>query len=220
MSDTGSIPAPDSILEALELETGSAYVLSSALRVAYANSAWSQYAISNGASFLASAAAGSLDVMLATSPPLRPYYRAAFARLLAGNEVWTHVYDCSNAERFRVFAMHVYPLSHQAGLIVTNSLVIERAHDPESREPQLDLARTYVQESGLIIQCAHCRRIRRTSGREGWDWVPVWVESCPRNVSHGLCHPCFQYHYEIPMELDQSVEERAALLGRMDRRSG
>lgn len=214
------MPAPDPILEALELESGSAYIISPSLRIAYANCAWSRFATSNGAPFLASAAAGTLDVLLATSPPLRPYYHAAFTRLLAGEEVWTHVYDCSTSERFRVFAMHVYPLPDRAGLIVTNSPVVERAHDPESRESHLGLVSSYLQESGFIVQCAHCRRIRRRGLPECWDWVPSWLESCPRQVSHGLCHPCLEYHYDVPMDREQSVEASSTRLGKMDIRSG
>jgi hypothetical protein len=212
-----SVPAP--ILEALELESGSAYVISPSFQVTHANSAWSHFATSNGAAFLASVSTGSWNVMLATSPPLRPFYQSAFARLLAGEEAWTHVYDCSSAALFRVFSMHVYPLAHHGGLIVTNSPVIERAHNPADREPRLGLVSTYLQESGLIVQCAHCRRIRRPGLPETWDWVPAWVESCPPNVSHGLCHPCFEYHYGLPMEPERSVEERAALLGELDIRS-
>jgi hypothetical protein len=212
-----SAPAP--LLAALELESGSAYVISPSLRVTYANSAWSRFAILNGAPFLASVAAGSLDVMLATSAPLRPYYRDAFARLLAGEGVWTHVYECSSAEVFRIFAMHIYPLPDHAGLIATNSLVVERAHDPTTRDPHLGLVSTYLQESGLIVQCSHCRRIRRTGVPESWDWVPDWVESCPRNTSHGLCQPCLEYHYGAPMELEASVETRVVLLGQLDARS-
>jgi len=212
MTDPRALPAPGPTLEALERESGSAYVISPTLRVTYVNSAWSRFATSNGAPFLASVPAGSLDVMLATSGPLKPYYQAAFARLLGRDEVWTHVYDCSSAERFRVFSMRVYPLPDHAGLMVTNSLVVESAHDPANREPERGVASTYVQHNGLIVQCAHCRRIRRAGGPECWDWVPVWVESCPRNVSHGLCHPCFQYHYEAPMNLERSIEESAALL--------
>jgi hypothetical protein len=213
------MPELDPILEALELESGSAYVISPSFLVTYANSAWSRFATSNGAPLLASAPTGCLDVMLATSAPLRPYYRDIFARLLAGGEVWTHVYDCSSAELFRVYAMHVYPLPEQAGLIVTNSPVVERAHDPEERKPHTGLLSTYMQESGLIIQCAHCRRIRRPVVPSSWDWVPGWVESCPGKVSHSLCHPCFEYHYGIPMDHERSVEASVALLGKMELRA-
>jgi hypothetical protein len=207
---------PDPILEALELESGSAYVISQSLRLTYANSAWSRFATLNGAPFLASAANSSLDVMLATSAPLRPYYRAAFARLLAGDEAWTHVYECSSSALFRIFAMDVYSLPDHAGLIVTNSLVVERAHNPENREPHLGVVSTYAQDNGLIIQCAHCRRIQRPGLLDTWDWVPVWVDCCPPTLGHGLCHPCFQHHYGAPMGLETSIEERADLLCKMD----
>jgi len=215
---SASIPVAAPILEALEQESGSAYVISPALRVFHANSAWARFATSNGAPSLASVPTGSLDVMVATSAPLRPYYRAAFARLLAGEAVWTHVYDCSSAELFRLYAMHVYPLPDHAGLIVTNSPVIERVHDSQTREPHLGVVSTYVQESGVIIQCAHCRRIRRPGAPESWDWVPVWVESSPQNVSHSLCHPCFEYHYGRAEELAPTVAAGAARLGAMEAR--
>jgi hypothetical protein len=219
MIDPQCTPVPDQILESLELESGSAYVISRSLRLTNANSAWSRFATANGAPLLAAVADGSLDVMLATSAPLRPYYGAAFARLLAGEEAWTHVYECSSSELFRIFAMDVYSLPDHAGLIVTNSLVVERAHSPENRQPHPGVVSTYVQENGLIIQCAHCRRIQRPGAPDSWDWVPVWVEACPRNIGHGLCHPCFQHHYGAPMAPDTSVEARAERLGEMDVRS-
>jgi hypothetical protein len=115
--------------------------------------------------------------------------------------------------------MEVYSLPEHAGLIVTNSLVVERAHDPDNREPHLGLVSTYVQGNGLIIQCAHCRRIQRPGAPDSWDWVPVWVESCPRNLGHGLCRPCFEYHYGALMAVETSVEASAALLCQMDVRS-
>ena len=60
------------------------------------------------------------------------------------------------------------------------------------------------------------RRIQRPGAPEIWDWVPVWVESCPRNFGHGLCRPCFQYHYGDLMAVETSVEASAALLCKMD----
>jgi hypothetical protein len=216
MTDLPCLPVSDPILEALELESGSAYVISRSLQLTYTNSAWSRFATSNGAPFLASVAKGSLDVLQATSAPLRPYYRAAFARLLAGEEAWTHVYECSSSALFRIFAMDVYSLPDHAGLIVTNSLVVERAHNPDNREPHLGVVSTYAQEGGLIIQCAHCRRIQRPGAPDSWDWVPVWVEARPLNLGHGLCHPCFQHHYGSPVGLETSVEASAELLCKMD----
>ena len=91
--------------------------------------------------------------------------------------------------------MIAYPLRDGRGGLVVNFLVIERPHAPTHRPAHAAELACYTDERGSLHQCMHCRRARRNTAREQWDWVPAWVALSPPNTSHGLCQSCFDFHY-------------------------
>jgi hypothetical protein len=168
-------------------------------RLAYFNSAWTTFAAANGGQPAIGQSWGlGARYLDAIAEPLRPFYRG----LLAGapepessRHPVAHQYECSSATRFRMFNMQVYALPERAGFIVVNSLVVEVPHDPDVRPPQAAEPQRYLDAQGTIVQCCHCRRVRRGDDPAQWDWVPAWVERSPTGTSHGICAICLGYYY-------------------------
>lgn len=188
--------APHFVLERLESHPASVFGLLSSGHIAYVNPAWVRFARENGADTGGRPWIGQryLDVIAA---PLRPFYTELFALApVAGSALQpvTHVYECSTAELFRQFAMQVYKMAHDAGFIVINTLVASRPHDDTTRVPQAPDRALYVAEDGVVVQCSHCRLIRRADA-SGWDWVPDWINTIPNETSHGVCEVCLEYYY-------------------------
>ena len=57
------------------------------------------------------------------------------------------------------------------------------------------MAPEYLDASGLVIQCAHCRKVRNQQRPGGWDWVPVLVAQTYPMTSHGLCPACLDFYF-------------------------
>lgn len=176
------------MFEGLRASDNVSYVLSKALTILRTNAAWDAFARQNGGDSLVSKETRHQCVLDVVPAPLRDFYVAGFARAAANDEQWIHDYECSSAETFRKFRMIVYPFN--GTFVVTHALIVEHAHDREPREPGV----TYEQE-GVVTICAHCRRVRNRVVTDRWDWVPSYVLSPPRNLSHGLCVPCARYNY-------------------------
>lgn len=177
----------------LERAESSVYGLWPNLELAYANPAWFRFAEENGGEPEISRDWGlGVDVSLAIELPLRGYFRAAFERCAANGVPWTHEYDCHAPTLERHFHMRVYPLGLDEGFLVVHSLVSKRPQDETEAEGH-DGA--YVDDDGLILQCIHCRRIRRSDDSRQWDWVPTWVQIPPHNASGGLCPHCHAFHF-------------------------
>ena len=77
------------------------------------------------------------------------------------------------------------------------TLRIERPHAASEAEAPPDTT-TYFDANGILHQCSHCRRVQNLVAEGAWDWVPEWVEEIPRNTSHTICPPCFEYYYRSP----------------------
>lgn len=210
---------PIELYAALEAEVASAYLVSATFDVTYTNAGWTRFAVANGCPGLASIQQHRWNILEVTDEPLRPFYQAAFSRVLAGGEPWTHVYECSSANVFRAFVMRVHALPEGSGLMFTNGVLVERPHTPTGQVARPQDGESYISGDGLITQCSHCRRVRRVDSKGAWDWVPAWVEALPYNVSHSLCPPCLHYHYELPALLEDDPQTRLAILEAMHSRN-
>jgi hypothetical protein len=170
------------------------YAMRPDLTLAYVNLGWTQFAARNGGEPLISLnwSIGSC-VQDAIAPVLRPFFTDNYARCLRERRPWEHRYECSSAEVYREFVMMTYPLGEGEGLLVINSLVQQETSHTRSAHAPLDVL--YRQETGLVIQCCHCRRVQRCGAERAWDWVPEWVSSPPQKTSHGICEPCFGFYF-------------------------
>ncbi len=190
--------APHFVLEQLESHPSSIAGLLPDGEIAYVNPAWVQFAHANGGVMPHAAAPWIgqryLDVI---AEPLRPFYAQLFSSAPdagSASRPVSHVYECSSPTVFRQFAMKVYGLAKGAGFVVINTLVTSRPHDTTVRVPQLPDHSRYTSPQGVIVQCAHCRLIRRAD-QSGWDWVPTWIEQVPSGTSHGVCEVCLEYYF-------------------------
>jgi len=180
--------------QALENDEGTIYGLWPSFALAFVNVGWFRFAeFNNGEPGISSKWRIGASILDGIAEPLRGFFAEHFERCLRERRPWEHVYECSSAEKFRLFHMTTFPLGNAEGLLVVNSLRQEVAHTSVGCPPLDEL---YRNEHGIVTQCGHCRRVRRRQeDNETWDWVPAWVTSPPPNTSHGLCEPCVGFHY-------------------------
>lgn len=195
--------APRFSIEELDRNPASIFGLWGDGTIAYVNPAWREFGRENGGYPRLESAwglgAGYLD---AIAEPLRPFYAGLLERAAdesARLHPVTHQYECSSARLFRKYSMQVFVLEGRAGFVIVNSLVFDAPHDPAVRPSHVADPTRYRDARGLVVQCAHCRRVRRAADLVRWDWVPAWVEQCPDRTSHGVCGLCLEYYYSGAM---------------------
>ncbi len=161
--------------------------------LAYVNLGWTQFAARNGGEPAISLnwPIGSC-VLDAIPAVLKRFFAENFSKCLRERRPWEHHYECSSPELYRSFVMMTYPVGAGEGLLVVHSLARETLHTRCVCKPRDIL---YRDLQGFILQCAHCRRVKRCGAKPTWDWVREWVTTCPANTSHGLCEPCYGFYY-------------------------
>lgn len=186
-------------LDELHASHDTIYAVSPDLTLAYVNRGWRKFAAENGGGTAITERwpIGS-SIRKVIPEVLQAFYTDKFTECLESRSPWQHRYECSSAESYREFLMTTYPLGEKQGLLVVNSLCYDSPHFRASHEPVED---HYRNEKGMIVQCVHCRRVRRNTPEWVWDWVPQWINSYPEGMSHGICEPCFGYFYPggLPM---------------------
>lgn len=182
------------VIEQFEASSSVIYVLDHSLRIVYCNAAWDRFAERNGGDSCRRERVVGADLPAVIADPLRLFYTDGFRRVLTTQCPWEHEYECSSAESNRFLHMRALPLGKRH-LLVENSVVVERPHDPQRlRMPPIETM--YTDASGSILMCAHCRRTRRiTQTAPVWDWVPDFVNNLPRRTSQGLCENCRAYYF-------------------------
>lgn len=178
-------------LDTLEREPHSVFAVSNDLRLVYFNTAYCEFANQNGNSLQAFPLES--QVLDAVHVDLRGYFAERFARVLREHTPWCHEYLCLSPARWQEFRQDVYPLRDGSGLLFINTATIDRPLPPEDGADVI--AARYLDASGLYTQCSNCRRSRRNDGSDAWDWVPALVRNMPRNTSHSICPPCFDYYW-------------------------
>lgn len=180
--------------EALERHPDVVYAVSADLVLRYHNPTWVDFARSNDADARFNDRFG-LGASLRDVLPsvLLPFYEEGFRKCSSTGEPWGHAYECSSPETLRLYHMMTYPLI-DGGLLVVNTLV---KSTPLAHDAAEALEEDYRNEHAFFVQCAHCRKFRRHSGPERWDWIPEWVREPRSGVSHGLCLMCLSFHYPV-----------------------
>jgi hypothetical protein len=182
---TDALPAE--LLAALDADIGSVYAIDGTATITYVNPAFGAFAVANGASTVADTAVGT-SLSSVIPAVLATFYADALERVFAHGLAWEHDYECSSPTVHRRFRMQIRPLPDGNLAIVTNDATLT---EPLGTGGAPDPARYAA--NGLILQCAHCRRVRAVDG--GWELVPAWIAHPPHPVSHGLCDVCLEYHY-------------------------
>jgi hypothetical protein len=177
-------------LDLLDQDDGSIVGLWPDLRIGYTNAGWARFAAANDG--LDVLARWPLGASIATAIPaeLRRFFDHALAAARVEGPPVVQEYECSSATEWRLFAMQIYGLD--GGYLITHSL---RQARPHAAAPAPPIEALYRDEHDLVVQCSHCRRMRRAAPPERWDWVPEFVARMPPRTSHGLCPVCFGHYY-------------------------
>lgn len=187
-------------LSALDRDSAAACGVNAASDIEYVNDTWWQFARDNGARWAEGDHGLGTNLLAVTPEVLRPFYRDLFERTRVRSSPVVHFYECSSPELKRQYGMRLHPLDDGC-LLIVHALLSEAPHGDEAF-PALEPH--YRHGWGSVVQCAHCRRIQRVADTAHWDWVPSLVSQVRWPVSHGLCQPCFEYHYRQPPELPSS----------------
>ncbi|MBC8089887.1 MAG: hypothetical protein H7Z40_21720 [Phycisphaerae bacterium] len=198
-SEFVSLLHPHFRLQDLEESSAIVFGLWADFTLAYMNPAWEKFAGENlGQPQVETHWGLGANYLEAIAPALRPFYSKLLASTPdagAALHPVSHLYECSSPTVFRQFSMQVYALKDRAGFVIINALVQEAPHDPVTHMLHNPDQHVYMDEHGIIVQCAHCRLVRQVADPTRWDWVPTWVEQSPESTSHGLCPLCFEYYY-------------------------
>jgi hypothetical protein len=180
---------PSGLWRSLEDDPAVIYVLDPDFCIRYCNRAWDRFAAENGGSGLERERQIGRSVMEVIPPPLQALYRGGYGAVSFSGQVWELSYECSSPGVYRSFRMSVYPEPDTSGLVVVNSLSIEHPHGADV-EPLDASDAVYADAHGQITMCCHCRRTWRAHGPDIWDWVPAYLETPSRSITHGLCPLC------------------------------
>jgi hypothetical protein len=187
------LPPIDYPAEVLEAEASVVFCLDAELKITYCNPAWDRFARENGGSGLCLPEPIGRRFVECVGGPEREYYERLFQQVLTHSKAWERDFECSSSTMYRKFRQRVVPMPRDRGLLVMNSLCIERPHDRPSCPP---LDEVYRNPDGFIVMCSSCRRTRRhIPGEDRWDWVPAFVDSSSVTITHGLCRPCLEMYY-------------------------
>ena len=177
--------------ETLDRDPAVVYAVDGRNRLFFVNKAWDAFARANSGESLTSDQLTGVDICEGSEESLRSFYVALFDHVRTHSKPVDHMFECSSGSLYRELRMRVMPLASSNGLLIVNSVVIERPHNIS---PVSFAADRYVDASGLITMCASCRRTRQAS-LAAWDWVPDLVERNPRQLSYSLCNLCREYYY-------------------------
>lgn len=189
-------------LDSLNNHPGTVYGIDSEYRITYLNPAWFQYSKKNGgASFSEENWSLGRNILDCTPKVLEPFYKHLFES--AFNDEGSALsptsieYECSSPAVYRNFSMHFYPVS-SVGLLIVHSVNVEAPLNLKSDFKELNLEEDqYIDDNGIVHQCANCRRIKNLQNEDRWDWIPKWVEAPALNTSHGICNPCAVHYYGL-----------------------
>jgi ferredoxin len=183
-------------LEELETSREGVYGLWPDLTLAYVNPAWRGF-VEHHEAALALARHWRLgaSVLEAVDPELRPFYDRILRASLAKGRRWSHDFDCSGRCKACRYRIEVRPLPAARGLLVVHSALIECPHAFAPCCISVDARESYEDDTGLVVQCVYCRRVRSQADPGRWDLVAEWVERTPEHASGGLCDTCAGLHF-------------------------
>ena len=183
--------------ETLENSPNSIFGLSKDLKLIYFNKAWFDFAKQNkGEPGIPDCFKIGTPIEKSISGVLKDFYINQFKKTINGVKAWKHEYECSSSKVFRLFSQDSYPLKNHEGIIVVNSLKIERVIDRNNSSRHQFKSGIYLNENGLITQCSNCRKTQRTGEPEVWDWIPLLIEQPLKNISHSICPICFDFYWK------------------------
>ncbi len=168
-------------------------VLDQDSRIVYCNPAWDRFALSNAGDGAVASKVSGVSLFDCIPPVLHDHYRTLLDRARADRKILHAEYECNSPDVYREFQMNITPIPGTEWLALVHSLRVEAPIPYES----LPLTNDDYRVDELIVMCAQCRRTRHPTQLR-WDWIPDFVRSMPRRVSHGVCDACMVYLYGHP----------------------
>jgi CheY-like chemotaxis protein len=160
--------------------------------IGYYNPAYLQFAADNGAPGIERKYGLGASLLDSMPGPLRGYYENHLRTALSSGVPWEHDYLCDSPTLERSYRLMAMPL-RAAGLLLVHSL---RSIGARGGETLPLLENVYQHPEGTLVQCSHCRRLRRVATPSQWDFVPAALApEVQSSISHGLCHPCLSFYY-------------------------
>ena len=181
----------------IENSPHSIFALSPDLKLIYFNQAWFDFAKeNNGEPIISTRFHLGTSFETGLSGLLKEFYIKSYKEIMKNLTVWKHEYECSSAGIYRLFYQDAYPLKNGQGIIIVNSLQIDRVIHEDFRHLSTLSINKYLDPDGMIIQCSNCRKSKRKNPAEIWDWVPAFVEEIQENISYSICPVCYDYYYK------------------------
>jgi hypothetical protein len=166
------------------------YATDANFRLIRTNLAWDRFATLNGAPELVGQNAHGTCLLDVIPQALQAFYKWQFEQVIQHGSQRSHILECSSAGSFRRLHMRMLPFEGK-GLLIVNSLV---AGVPQTPLPAGEV-HEYVDTSGIVTICSHCRRVKHRVRSERWDWAPNLWDGNSYKISHGLCSVCRIHHY-------------------------
>lgn len=188
--------------ETLRSETSSIYGLWPDLTFGYFNEGWLAFARENdGPDEEATRAYLDRSLFDVIAPELRAHFEEFFRTARKISEKDLHPprmhYDCNSPTRFRSMVMTAFAAPYDVGFLVVHSPVREASLESRYDLKSPDDVREYLDDNGLIHQCAHCRRVMHPSETGRWDMVPDLIRHVDLRVSHTLCMFCRDIFWNV-----------------------
>ena len=134
------------------------------------------------------------SALAAIDQHLQPFYRALFERAFAG-EIVAHRYQCHLPERYREFTMRILPDHRCATALIEHAQIVDLDLPGFTGLDDVDIRARYLRQ-GVVVQCCHCRKVRRSGGdNESWEWVGRLIAQPWPGTTHGLCPVCLEFYY-------------------------
>lgn len=179
--------------ETLEKDPHSIYAVDENFNLIYFNEAYFQFARENdGEPQITKNHSLGSNILNAIKGDIKKIYTQALTDVLTTGKSKKLSYECSSIEKYRLFMQKLYPLKNTKSVLILNALQVER--DIENKAFRLE--KNYLQTTGFINQCSNCRRTQSAIDMEKWDWVPSYISTMPKNMSHTICPICFDYYWK------------------------
>jgi hypothetical protein len=162
-------------------------VISGDSTIVYCNPAWDLFAEQNNGPCATTGHVLGRPFFSYIPAVLKQHYRAIVDRARVRRELAESDYQCHSIHKFRKYHLTLLPIPGTDLLAMVHSLLVER---PMPFEPQA--ASAYHHGAGNVVtMCAQCRRTRNT--QQHWNWVPEFITTPPRRISHAICQDCMMY---------------------------
>jgi hypothetical protein len=173
-----------------ETSAGMTCVIDSKSTIVYCNPAWDYFARRNDGERATSSYVVGHAYLAYIPEVLLPRYRQLITNATVERAVCGEDYEGRSAQAYYRYRLTLLPIPGTSLVAMVHSVFVERA------VPQQPMrASEYHHGPGKVVtMCAQCRRTRRNPNHH-WDWVPEFVKTAPRRVSHGICPECTMLLY-------------------------